>query len=472
MTPAFARARPGRTTIAAACAASLLVLCACEEENQGPGGPGGEDGELVLTMSEFVPTVALASWDLDLEAIDDAYVEFGPTCGAGARAPLHLEDGVLSGHVLGMKPATEYCLRGVAEVDSETFASAEILLTTGYTHTGMADLSLEVTDADLVTPGFLSTSTIAPVPTVAILDRDGDYVWWHHPEDEGYMILRSRLSREGESVLYLGTYSDEGDAELERFLVQVSIDGSEVDVHRIPGAHHDFVELPGGKIAILISDPREHPDFDEPVAGDVIIEYSLEDGSSEVVWSAWDTLHFSGHVMNDEAGGLDWTHANALDYDVEDDTYSVSLLAPGAIVTVDRATGEVLEQVGGIDSDYEFAGGGIPAFTVQHQFQFLGDSLLLFDNGTPTTQESRALELALDRDAGVVTKTWSYVTDPSLYCPAMGDVSRLPNGNTLVTWGSAGQMEEVTGAGERVWQLNTAIAAGFGYTTLHESLYP
>jgi hypothetical protein len=109
---------------------------------------------------------------------------------------------------------------------------------------------------------------------------------------------------------------------------------------------------------------------------------------------------------------------------------------------------------------------------VQHQFQFIDDSLLLFDNGTPDTQQSRALELALDADAGVVTKTWSYVTDPSLYCPAMGDVSRFSNGNTLITWGSAGQMEEVTEAGERVWKLNTAIAAGFGYTTLLDTLYP
>ncbi len=465
-------AATARTTIAATCAASLLALCACEEGGQGPDDPGVEDGELVVTLSEFVPTVAAASWDLGLEEIEDAYVEFGPACGEGVRAPLHLDDGILTGHVLGMKPATEYCLRGVVEAGSETHESAEILLTTGYTPTGLTELSMEVTDADLVTPGFLSTSTIAPVPSVAILDRDGDYVWWHHAEDEGYMVLRSSLSRDGESVLYLGTYSEEGDEQQDRFLVQVSIDGSQVDVHRIPGAHHDFVELPDGTIALLVSDTREHPDFDDPVDGDKIVEYSLEDGTSVDVWSAWDTLNFSGNVTGDEAGGLDWTHANAIDYHPEDDTYSVSLMLPGAIVTVERATGEVVEQVGGFESDYEFAGGGVHPFTVQHQFQFMGDSLLLFDNGTPDTQESRALELALDANAGVVTKTWSYVTDPSLYCPAMGDVSRFSNGNTLITWGSAGQMEEVTAEGERVWKLNTAIAAGLGYTTLLDTLYP
>ena len=52
----------------------------------------------------------------------------------------------------------------------------------------------------------------------------------------------------------------------------------------------------------------------------------------------------------------------------------------------------------------------------------------------------------------------------------MGDVYRLPNGNTLITWSALGQIDEVTPDGEVVWRLRSEIGKGFGFTMWRENL--
>ena len=59
---------------------------------------------------------------------------------------------------------------------------------------------------------------------------------------------------------------------------------------------------------------------------------------------------------------------------------------------------------------------------------------------------------------------WTHVDDPPLFSIGFGDVTRLPSDHTLVTWSSAGQIDEVTEDGVLVWRMNAAMGAGFGYT--------
>jgi hypothetical protein len=50
----------------------------------------------------------------------------------------------------------------------------------------------------------------------------------------------------------------------------------------------------------------------------------------------------------------------------------------------------------------------------------------------------------------------------------LGDVQRLPNGNTLITYSTSGIIEEVTSSGDLV---QTISANSFGYTSFRETLY-
>ena len=97
--------------------------------------------------------------------------------------------------------------------------------------------------------------------------------------------------------------------------------------------------------------------------------------------------------------------------------------------------------------------------------------LLLFDNGTGRPeaeggQFSRALELELDEQAMTARAVWSYRHEPDLYCPIWGDADRLPNGNTLVVFGTRTEGEatrwvEVTPEGEVVWEVEL-LPSGWG----------
>jgi hypothetical protein len=63
--------------------------------------------------------------------------------------------------------------------------------------------------------------------------------------------------------------------------------------------------------------------------------------------------------------------------------------------------------------------------------------------------------------------TWEYsVTD--LITMRLGDVQRLPNGNTLVVYSDEGDMREVTPDGDIVQILTAPM---FGYASFRESLY-
>jgi len=67
---------------------------------------------------------------------------------------------------------------------------------------------------------------------------------------------------------------------------------------------------------------------------------------------------------------------------------------------------------------------------------------------------------------------WSYVPDPIVYTYVLGDVFRLDNGDTRVIWATAGLAQQVSPAGEVLWELSAGIGTGFGYSTRYESLYP
>ena len=204
------------------------------------------------------------------------------------------------------------------------------------------------------------------------------------------------------------------------------------------------------------------------MTGDKLIEID-GDGDTVIVWSVWDHLEYDPDLPLDP--GASWSHSNALDYSVEDDAYMISLRSFDTLFRFDRSTGENLFRISESDGDYVLADGG-EWFNRQHQFSLKGSELLVFSNGLDAQLGSRVLGYQLDEDSGTAVNDWFYEPDFPLYCYTFGDVVHLDNGNLLVTWSTAGQMEEITPEGEIVWQLKAALGGGFGYTTHMASLYP
>ena len=78
-------------------------------------------------------------------------------------------------------------------------------------------------------------------------------------------------------------------------------------------------------------------------------------------------------------------------------------------------------------------------FSHQHAVRRLPNgNITLFDNGNLHWDKicSRGLEYKLDETNKTAELVWSFVNDTAIYSKIMGYVQRLPNGNTIMGWGS------------------------------------
>ena len=427
-----------------------------------------EAGELYAVISEDIPTVITATWPLPEGDYTEAWVEYGRGAAADGTS-MASEDG--SGRfeavILGLKPNTEYWLQGVASTPDGQKRSLLTNVTTGGVPTWLPDLTKEAGAEEELSDRFLLTSLVSVPSAVVIIDSDGDFVWWLAGSEADPPITRARMAHDGESILYLSSYpyTMEGEAGLARKLVRVSLDGADTETVLLEDIHHDFAELPDGTLAVLRRDTRTVGDVQ--IVGDEVLEIHPDDSTS-VLWSMWDEPEMDSAGLLDLEGRS--THANALDYDDDRGVYHVGSRNLHTVFEVDRESAEVLVRFGGAYSDYALPNTMDAMTTHQHQFHVLDDAIVYFDNGENGATQSRVVEYALNDDAGHAVPSWEYITDPPIYCYAMGDVTRTDDFTTITTWSTAGRIEEVDIYGEplRIYQLD--IGAAFGYTTALDSL--
>jgi len=446
--------------------ATITLLMACL------AGVGCADIQVdaQTTLSERIRTVATVEWDVATTDASGGYVEFGVDDVAERKARAWIDgEGHARAVLMGMKPLREYEYRVVEQRDGKRFESKKYALTTGALDSELPELSVPVHDAERASDGFAVTSLLGQVSVPVIIDADGEIVWSHRPalDWSGINVLRVTHSQVGEWVIYNALQQqEEGVTDPQRMIVRVSLDGEREAYYPVQDAHHDFFELSDGSLVVLEYEWRTVDG--EPVRGDRLVEVSI-DGSRRVVWSVWD--HFEYDPELELEAGSGWSHANALDYVRQHGAYYVSLRNFSAIVKIDRATGELMWTLGGASSDFRTASGSTDLFRHQHQFTMVDDGIVVFDNGLGENGDSRAVEYRLDETAGTAELVWEHHNDPPLFCAVLGDVHRLRNGNTLITWSGLGQMDEVTPQGEVIWRLNSRLGNGFGFTRWRQVLF-
>jgi hypothetical protein len=144
-------------------------------------------------------------------------------------------------------------------------------------------------------------------------------------------------------------------------------------------------------------------------------------------------------------GGVDWTHGNALKYNEQANTWFLSLAHLQDVVTIDRATGRPIGTIG-LDGTP-----AVPPFDLQHDPTQLENGNVLMFSTDPDTLNSGAIEYRDDGDQ--LTEVWRRGFDA--HTDYLGQATRLANGNTFVTYGSQGVMEEVDAEGVVVWHGST-----------------
>jgi len=132
------------------------------------------------------------------------------------------------------------------------------------------------------------------------------------------------------------------------------------------------------------------------------------------------------------------------------------------VAEVDVATGTV-RHAWGTYGDDPF---DPPAFDMQHAPNWTMDGTLLVSTHVPDAdRQQRDREFVLDDASGRLTEVWSYGEGVDEYATYAGEAFRLENGNTLINYGSGGNIREVTADGRVAWSA-TFEGRLVGHTSL------
>ena len=299
-----------------------------------------------------------------------------------------------------------------------------------------------------------------------VIDRDGEWRWYAL-EEETYQVGQAQFAVGTNEVLYnrFDAKRQEDLATIERYDLDGELTGS-LDT---PWAHHFFYQHEDGAIAFLGVDVRPWLDTDEgetvDVAGDTLMVLDAEGNLTEII-NLWDHFDVEKGPHWDEDfyhNSKDWTHANAVDYDAETDSYLMSLGGLSRIIQVSSA-GEILDIID--DSTYTFVTSQSP-MTYPHDVHWTEDGTMMMISHSETG--TAAVEWDVDQSAKVMTEVWSY--NDGRISTSLGQARELSNGNVMVNYGGMGVIREVTREGEIAWEIQSALGYFFGNGQFFSDFY-
>jgi hypothetical protein len=358
-----------------------------------------------------------------------------------------------------MATASIYHYRIVLSAGGVTCKSRDIALETGPMPTGVSIGNASLAPGPSTMPAqagyFLGSNYNGS--WLFIVNDAGELVWYF--ETKMTNISSVRLAPDGRHV-YARTLNV-ARAPQNGKLVRVAIDGSKDETILLTSSHHDFNFGPSGSIAYL------RKSLDNACDSLFLHWVGEPDDSYDELIVDFDSV-FSAPGPNQPLGS-ETCHMNSIQYQA-DGGYTVSDLIHNAYVKIDDM-GQVEWILGG-GVDATFTGGG-NVWDRQHGHHLLApDRLLFFNNQTAAAKASRAVEVVLDFEAGEATYAPFEYVAPGVMSQVLGDVRRLPNGNTLVTYSvGSGVLHEVDPYGQLVRIIDFPGGA-CGYTEFHESLYP
>jgi hypothetical protein len=413
----------------------------------------GQPCEVTLSRNEVsarMATVGVVEWSLAGAAPSSAKIVYALKDAAssisnrGGEAPVDLAKVNYRTLLLGLKQSKDYRFHVEARRDGQTCVSQEFVLPTTGSFASSPAVTVNVSQAGARQPGFIVTSAGTSLPNSAfIIDADGDVVWY---ADGPVNTTRALMDYEGQNLWMLGLNLLNSGGEM-RYL---SMDGEQEqrDVAGLEFAHHDFTVMPGGRVAALVwSAPGVE------IESDVVIR--SPDGTVTSPFRVGNNLYLG-----------DSFHTNAIHYLPVDGGFTIADRNPNVVVKV-SATGTPEWQIGG-------ACDGAPAgdrclaldWEVVHGHHLLEDGTLVVFNNTGTdTNHVFELELNATATSFAATLVKDYTGAGS--STILGDVQRLPGGNTLVTYSSEGKIVELDSS----WNEVQTFSVRVGYSSWRPTLY-
>ena len=428
----------------------------------GTTSTGGSAASCTITptgsLSSKIATVGIVTWTTNLTDLQSAHIDFGLTTDYGMTAPVDLAAEDHRTLLLGMKQQKTYHYRIVASTRNGDCASDDNTVTTGALSAGLPKVKVTTNStASPVFGGFLVTGTAlvteGSLPAY-IVDADGELVWAYVGFQD---VASARMSWDGTHLWINSTNSSPGTSR--SIVYRMTLDGLTVEDLSGPlaGMQMQLAVLPDETVAFFTANADGCED---------IKEYSPA-GSVRTVANA-------GAVQGVTSG----CHLTSIQHSRDDDTLVFSDLAHQSIVKIRRTDGTMVWVLGG--SAATLTGttwqGGQTGLHV-----LAADRLLLFANNSKNPvggmslggdgTGSIAMELALDVPGKKATQVWSYKANPAIPNDLMGDVQRLPNGNTIVAYSNQGKLHEVDTSGTLLQEWTWNMGLSLGYVEKRSTLY-
>lgn len=457
-----------------------LLLSACSPEDPTPGdtwaGAAGDtaayDGgeveqpddtgepdptpvlhDIVATVDPDFGTIIHVEWDQSLKGtvsfryqVDEGEWLESPaqTLGTGRHEQL----------LLGVPYSWEVEIQPVAEIDGDLLDLDSFTVTTGTAPEDLPQPDQVLRQAELLDPTpYVMISTNVP--------GAWDKPWWTMIIDRQARVVWARKSSENTSTLYAKLSADERsliidettfwtlfDQGAKSTVVRVAIDGTELERFSTPGLHHDFADLPDG--TLLWGSSTQ------------ITETLMErapDGSSRAIWTC----------TTDEFQGV--CSSNAVYWDAATDSVYFSLVSGHSIVQLDRESGLPLRWFGAHPEAYAFDPFGSQFYKQHGPILTATGTLLLSCWDGPEGSELMLREYEIDGVNQTLRQVWSYSHGTDLRAYVLGDVARLPGGNTLHSTGRGSRLREVTPEGDLAWDLAWDESSDLGRATPLADLY-
>jgi hypothetical protein len=320
------------------------------------------------------------------------------------------------------------------------------------------------TPADGVDDGYVFLSNYIPgwaggtEPFLLILDNEGEPVFYR-ALTPGTILLDFKKQPNG-----LLTYFDHAIRQFVALDNTYSIVGTFPAGNGYDADHHDLQLLDNGNYLLLAWDPQPI-DMSQIVAGGMptaivvglIVQELDAEGNVLFEWRSWDHFELTESSMDLTTNLVRYVHGNAVEQDL-DGNVLISCRTMNEITKLDRQTGNVIWRFGGTKNEFNYLSEDV-SFWRQHDIRRLSNgNITLLDNREGLTPRySRAVEYELDEVGKTARLIWQYRNTPDTYGPFLANAQRLPNGNTLIGWGSTRPtLTEVKPDGTKAFELSFA----------------
>jgi hypothetical protein len=319
--------------------------------------------------------------------------------------------------------------------------------------------------------GYVFLTVSRDIPNVGyyimMLNNDGSPFYYKElPNDYAYDFkMQPNGKYSYAQFLHHHTYTGGGD------VIHMVMDNSftVVDSFQMGNGYiaeaHDFQLLPNGHALLFgydlqIMDLTAYGGWPNAKVAQTVVQELDQDKNVIFQWRSSDHYDFEDtYFSRITREAFDPIHINSIILD-KDNNILVTSNGLSELTKISRQTGEIIWRFGGKNNDFQFIGANAEFSRGLHNVSRLENgNILIFDN-TPinTTIPSRAVEYEVDEVNMTATLVWDYTPDPPVFGVRRGSAQRLPNGNTIIGWGSASDddsiaVTEVTSNGTEVFKL-------------------